>query len=111
MNLFFCEILDVPTEIFGNHIAYRIEKLNIDHNNLQNIDIAINQLVNVVELTLVGRSLTDLPNRITELSKIRELNINENNVVVLPETINGLESQTKLSAIGKDLSKLPISFT
>ena len=60
-----CEILDLPTELFENHIVHRIQKLNIDHNNLQNIGTAINQLVSLVELTLVGNYLMDLPNEIT----------------------------------------------
>ena len=51
-----------------------------------------------MELTLVGNYLMDLPNEITELSKLRQLNINENNIVVLPESINSLESLTILSA-------------
>ena len=51
-----------------------------------------------MELTVVGNYLMDLPNEITELSKLRQLNINENNIVVLPESINSLESLTILSA-------------
>lgn len=85
-----------------------LEVLNLAGNRLSEVPEDIGGLARLRRLGLKGNRLTCLPPSIGQLRALEELYLTDNALTALPPSIGGLESLVKLQASFNELTTLPL---
>lgn len=102
------DLYEFPAELFKLP-TQQLTILSLDYNNIETLPAEIGQLINLIELSLNGNELINIPTEIIELKSLEILTLNENRLCTFPEEVGELASLKQLSAIGNTLGKLPQS--
>lgn len=106
-NAFGNSVETIPTSIFTT--ASRLRELYLDHNKITSVPREINNLRELMVLSLHDNLLEVLPDEIGELRNLLELRLDRNRLSSLPDSICLCKSLTLLHIDGNPLTALPAS--
>jgi Leucine-rich repeat (LRR) protein len=86
-----------------------IEVLNLDNNHISEIPNEIENLHRLRFLSLISNEISTISSAIYNLKQLEVLYLNDNNIVELSSQIKNLENLKTLSLRGSDISELPES--
>ena len=107
LNLEYNQLSFLPNSI--GHLV-RLQELSLDHNRLASLPKSLKNLFNLQWLYLNSNQLTRLPQSFGLLSHLQELNLEDNRFTSLPESFGNLSKLRRLDLNNNQLSSLPESF-
>ena len=101
-------ITNIDENLFAN--LFRLIKLNLSNNKLQNIPISIQNMVNLQELYLEKNELQNIPYELINLKYLKKLNIGWNKIHwIQPNLFNNLLSLVELYCNNNLISNIQYS--
>ena len=89
-------------------VQFRLESLNLSHNQLTDFHLDQGQLRSLIELNLSHNQLTDLPMALVELQRLTNLNLSHNQFSEIPPVLSQLRPLLSLDLRGNPLTTCPL---
>lgn len=96
---------ELNSDIFSNF--KELETIEIDHNVLSEVPESILHLPKIKQISLTGNEILYLPESISNLSYLKELYVSSNHLTNLPNSLGKLKGLEKLSFGGNQIRHLP----
>lgn len=106
-NLSFGRYQQIPPQLLACSDLSKVKHLTLSHNPITSLPPTISRFYNVVSLGLTFCNLSDIPDEIGTLTRLKSIHAMRNRFTSFPVALTSVTSLTELSLARNDIQSLP----